>query len=574
MAVPARKKEPDLRIPSAGDPSFRWVAVVFLILIEIMLYARALFSGLVGYDYIFRELASRPLVHLWTEPTDILARWRPLAYSINRLLFVWFGESPIPWHGFSLLLHLASVLLFFRIALKLSEEFQKPGVFAPVAVTALFQIHAASVQNVYWASGFSDLLSLFFLLSAISIALRQSSLGRFRVLTGFGVLCASAVLSKESAVVFPFFLFLLFALKEGSVKAALQRNTRLIGLSFLISILFGILYIVVAGAQLADRPSPGINESLLILLRGIAMLSIPTDALSIYQLALANPWAVAVAALAYIAAVVALIRLRVLTLRSLVLLVITLLVGLSVYVVGHYVSLRLMYQPMAISFLAGFLILNRHKWMQGSKREVWILIGFVWLYGIATAAYSVSAVLDWHVADKYGKAVKASFIEYHQVIGEGEYVFAAIPSRLRQAEIVGEPAADFRGELRQHDMADTVRLRSVLRIVLLDRDDPSANVKILKTSDRTVILQTQTENQFFLAGTLDSPLEMHEGTVFSEGEYTVEVLETVLGGRASAVQISVTDPPALERLLFYDDETKSFLPYSVLEVNVDDGENE
>jgi len=561
-----------LEIPTENDPSFRWAVVAFLVLAELMLYTPSLVHGLVADDFTSGEFPSRPLSSFWSAPSDLQGHWRPLSYSVKHVLFSLFAETPFPWHAINLLIHLISVLVFFQILEKVSPSEGKHGLIGPLIATVMFQAHPAAVQNVYWASGLSDLLCMLFLLLATlcSVAPNENRKTRLMLLTP--VLFSMALLSKESAIVFPVFLAFLLRLMIGSWQPVLKLHGRMLGVLTFLSILFGAIFIAVSGQLLLQ--SGLLAGAVGIFARGFGMLVIPTDAMRIYQLGAETPLAAAGLGALMVFILILMLRKGLLNKELIVLFTLALLASFVVYVVGRYISLRLMYGSVGFFIVAMFIVLTRRPWWTGPDVMTRVLRWGVILYGLSVLFFSFSAVLDWHVADKFAKAIRGAFVDFHLAAQEKQYVFGAIPSRLRQAEIVGEAATDFRGELRKDEIPDSVDLRSLLRIVLLDRDDVSSNVLIIRNTVNSLILSTQTENQYFLIGDLDFPNTLPVGTRIEEGGFAIEVLHTILDDRAVTVKVTAKDPADLDRLLFFDDQERQFVPLQEIEPVSEDETNE
>ena len=562
-----------LEIPSANDPSFRWVAVGLLVLVELMLYSASLVHSLAADDFIFREFHNRTLSEVWSQPADDHGHWRPLSYSLKYVLFSAFEEAALPWHTLNLVIHLISVLLFFGILRRLSESSEMKGLTGPMLAAFIFQVHPAAVQNVYWASGFSDLVCMLLLLLAtfFSISRIQKAKAHFTFLAALSF--AAALLAKESAIVFPVFLVLILRLTLGSWQSVLKLHGRLLALLSLLALLFAIFFILISG-QIVWQQSGLLAGAWGVFLRGFGMLVIPTDSMRIYQLGLETPLAAAGLCALVIFVLVLLFRKQLLTLTLILLFLLTFLSGFFVYAIGGYISLRLMYSSIGFFVIAVFLLLTRKAWWTGEDPLTRILRWSAVLYAVASFYFSISAVMDWHVADKFAKVMGDSFVTYHLEAKESAYVFGVIPSRLRQAEICGEPSTDFKGILRRNELPDSVRMRSLLRIVLLDREDVSANSILLRNSAKSLIVSTQSENQFFLFGRVDTPHKLPVGTVFEDQSYTVEVLETILDDRAVTVKVTAKDPADLDRLLFFDDQERQFVPLQEIEPVSEDETNE
>ena len=156
------------------------------------LLGRALVSDVWGFT---RE-DSTPQSHYW-RPLFLL--W---LVANHRL----FGLAPAGWHVASLLLHCA-VVVAAAAALRRLEL--RPAVAA--AALWIFAAHPVHVESVAWASGAPDLLMSLFLLAAWSARRAPVALGLF----------ACALLSKETAIVYPALLFL-HALPHGA-RVAVRR---------------------------------------------------------------------------------------------------------------------------------------------------------------------------------------------------------------------------------------------------------------------------------------------------------------------------------------------------------------
>lgn len=119
-----------------------------------------------------------------------------------------FGRSPFGFHVVNLLLHAGCVLLLFDVLRRRvgGEALNSPAAIAAGGVGAvLFALHPARTESVTWISGSTDLWMALFCLIGVRIAGRPLSVVRTVALA---VVCALALLSKESAVVLPVLLAL------------------------------------------------------------------------------------------------------------------------------------------------------------------------------------------------------------------------------------------------------------------------------------------------------------------------------------------------------------------------------
>lgn len=143
-------------------------------------------------------------------------QYSPVNTLVYAIIYHLFGIDPAYFHGFSLILHLANVLLVLYfvhqlIILKRKETLAEgeAGYHMVAFVTALlFLIHPMQVESVVWVSASKVLLYAFFFLSASIFYLRYIAtsntifylLGIILFIFSFG--------AKEQAVVFPLVLVL------------------------------------------------------------------------------------------------------------------------------------------------------------------------------------------------------------------------------------------------------------------------------------------------------------------------------------------------------------------------------
>ena len=239
------------QIPSRRE-AWRWKLLPMIILV---LITAAVFVPVTGHQFLLYDdsvdiyqnpyLQARSLDNLlrfWRYPYEGL--YEPLTYTFYALA-AWtpglLAANPTPevvpsprlFHGFSLVVHLLSVLIVWRILnlllcrtrLKETEtavdDRSLPLAWAACGGALLFAIHPLQVEPVAWAAGFKDLL--FGLLALVAVwhylryvdAIMQPYAGRplryrlhYGMATGAFVL---ALLAKPTAVVLPVIVGLLAA---------------------------------------------------------------------------------------------------------------------------------------------------------------------------------------------------------------------------------------------------------------------------------------------------------------------------------------------------------------------------
>jgi hypothetical protein len=139
--------------------------------------------------------------------------FRPLGYVSLAATSTWAGLNPALWHACGLALHAANCVLVFLLALRLIGS-RRTAWFA----AGLFAIHGTRPEAVVWVAGRFDLVATFFVLAGLLFFLRP---GRWNLLASL-VSMVLAMLSKESAYVFPF-LLLLLVIADGDLARSRVR---------------------------------------------------------------------------------------------------------------------------------------------------------------------------------------------------------------------------------------------------------------------------------------------------------------------------------------------------------------
>jgi tetratricopeptide (TPR) repeat protein len=138
--------------------------------------------------------------------------YRPLFNIALIVNYQLFGLEVFGWHLFSIAVHLGVVLLVYLLARRwdLSAE-------AAAASALLFGLHPVHCESVAWAAALPDPMAGVFILSSLLLYERHYHGKRPKepaVLTASVGLALLAMLSKEVAIIFPFFL---------AVREALSR---------------------------------------------------------------------------------------------------------------------------------------------------------------------------------------------------------------------------------------------------------------------------------------------------------------------------------------------------------------
>jgi len=175
-------------------------AALLLVAAVILSYLPALGSDFVWDDSTL--LLNNPAITLpghwasiWTG--EATPDYFPLTYSLLKLCWILWGGWAPGFHGLNIVLHLAGVLLLWRLLLQL----EVPGAWWG---TALFAVHPVNVATVAWVSEIKNTLSLTLALGASLLFLsRCVQEDRLRRDLAALVLFIAALLAKTSVVLLP-----------------------------------------------------------------------------------------------------------------------------------------------------------------------------------------------------------------------------------------------------------------------------------------------------------------------------------------------------------------------------------
>lgn len=129
----------------------------------------------------------------------IVNYYRPLPLASFALTYFFVGEHPLLYHLINNLLHIANALLVYVLVLYL---FRRQWLAFLTAL--IFVVHPMQSENVAYIAGICDLLSSFFMLTALLAWLKGVEKGRSLLIYGVsGAALVLALLSRENAIIFP-----------------------------------------------------------------------------------------------------------------------------------------------------------------------------------------------------------------------------------------------------------------------------------------------------------------------------------------------------------------------------------
>ncbi len=269
-----RSEESAVGVARDGSPRFVALLSGALLLIgaALSVHLWSLWDGAVLDDYwhqrglrengwslseLLRTLAIEPAqwMHFWWQDEPV--RWeygRPAFILAMKLVYhVLGGDDPAFLHGFSLLLHLASVFMVWRLCALLTRD-----AFWSLIGALLFAVYPNAVVTVAWSSSQNCVIQTALMLAALLLYIRASGLCLFRPagpgagespqgrgptwrwpsLLGSLLLWTLALLTKENAVILPAILLMLEWLEGGWGRVWRRRGAfvafGMIGLAFVI----------------------------------------------------------------------------------------------------------------------------------------------------------------------------------------------------------------------------------------------------------------------------------------------------------------------------------------------------
>lgn len=169
----------------------------------LLAYANA-FPGVFQFDD-YKAIVNSTETHSWEAwAGSVASGYRPLL-KLTYLLNSTLNESLFGFHLFNLLLHSGTVILVYLLALQFGRccAADRNWRWAALFTALLFAVHPVHSEAVTYLSGRSTSLMTFFYLFSLWAYARSLAPGQIRFRYLSLALFALAVLSKESAMLFP-----------------------------------------------------------------------------------------------------------------------------------------------------------------------------------------------------------------------------------------------------------------------------------------------------------------------------------------------------------------------------------
>jgi hypothetical protein len=218
--------------------------LLLIVLLTFLTFLAGVRIPFVAEDFYFLANANTSFNDAWQSMLDSCRIW-PLGVAYRWLLFQAFGLNVAGYHLFSILVHVANVVLVYLVARRLTKS-QLAGLLASL----VFAVYPRHHQPVLWMTANQVLVFTFFGLICLYAFLRYSETARIRWLALTVLALTLAVLTQEGAIIlFPLIFLMDTILPDGLL---LQRfRSRQFYLKYLpiVIIFLGFVWMNFGGAR-------------------------------------------------------------------------------------------------------------------------------------------------------------------------------------------------------------------------------------------------------------------------------------------------------------------------------------
>lgn len=255
--------------------ALKWPALVVAL-------TAAAYSGTLAYLFVhddIDQIVNNPRVHSWQFVpgyftshiwSHLSPQWGGVHYRPLFLLWLLVNHTlfqlhPLWWHLSTVIAHLAATLMVYLLVRKLTSD----SLTATIAA-AVFGLHPVHIEAVAWVSGVAEpLLAVLIIGSFLCYLKRDQNRWHSGWFAGSLLLFAMALLTKETAIVFPILIFAY----EWIFRNERTRRSRLKS-----SVMGAIPYLLLAMIYLPVRAAAlkGLGASLTPLPLSTVLLTLPS----------------------------------------------------------------------------------------------------------------------------------------------------------------------------------------------------------------------------------------------------------------------------------------------------------
>jgi len=212
---------------SPAGPAAQLRAGAALLLLALVAYVPVTRNGYIWDDdaYVTQNLTLRSpagLWKIWFVPLS-LPQYYPLVHSTFWIEYHLWGLAPLGYHVVNVLLHMVSILLFWRLLVRL----ELPGAWLAAAI---FTVHPVHVESVAWVTERKNVLSLALALGSLLAYLRfspatatrddansEATAQNWRWYAAAYGLFVAALLSKSVVASLPAVILVIYWWKRGAI---------------------------------------------------------------------------------------------------------------------------------------------------------------------------------------------------------------------------------------------------------------------------------------------------------------------------------------------------------------------
>lgn len=351
-----------------------------------------------------------------------------------------------------------------------------------------------NINNICWTAGKVDIICAVFFISALSTTFNYITKKKNIYLLFTLLLFLSALLTKETAVTFPFISLLFFTMIIGKEVLA-NIKTLIISET---AILFGYIFYKIFSLKnlpadvVSAFQEPGISESLSVIIRALISLIIPFDYLTLQNRLNNYDYFIIIYLLIIFTFLVLLIYLFVKNreLRSVVSISGLFLIMISPNLIAGYFRPQLILIPFITISLSVFFVFNKVKNINGIIKLIVSVVFLFWLM------ISFNLIKDWKYASEVTEADAGSMCRENFDFKNKVYVIG-LPSRYNQAFIMNYVSGQYNYYCNK-EFKLTNNVSDIIHTGALDKISLNSELRFKLISDNEFEVRTTGETQYLL----------------------------------------------------------------------------
>jgi hypothetical protein len=456
--------------------------------------------GLLSDDYLnFISAQSSTLSEKFTSSIPYYSNFhfRPIWFmSIDLSIFI---NSLFTSSENNFIFYRIENLLWFYILMLISANFLYKitgSKFSVLMFTFVCIIFPNNLINICWTAGKVDLICAIFLISALTWTYSYIIESKKKYLIYTLILFLSALMTKETAVVFPLICIVFFTMVFG--KDILKKIRILIISEFLIL----IVYIFYKIFELKNSPAdvvttfqdPGILGSLNVIFKAIISLVIPFDYLTIqYDLFRFDFYMILYMLIVFIFIICILcLFYKNKEIRSLIFIAGLFLISISPNLIGGYFRPQLILIPFIIFGLSVFIIISRFETIPKFTKTISAVVFSIWIL------LSFNLIKDMEYASEVTKTDSGIMCRENFDFKNKEKIYViGLPSRYNQAIIMNYVSGQY-NYYCNNEFKLTDNVSDIIHTGALDEISLNSELELKVISVNEFEISTTGETQYLL----------------------------------------------------------------------------